>query len=195
MLEAGVAVDSSLLESALEIVEDLLNRAFTDPDTRKAQPVLLNLISNLITHSSVHRTNVLTSLSKFLEPDIDRWPFLASEFRKHSPFAGLRNLSATCFVNSILQQLFHLFPVRRLLMTYDFPEGSELLSLQRLFLSMPDTHRVYADPADFVKSSHGWHGEALNPHDQQDAVEFLLILLDFLPSEYSSLFRFFWPIS
>jgi ubiquitin C-terminal hydrolase len=174
---------------AVDIIDELLNHAFTNSNGRNVQSVLLDLVSTLIQNSPVHRAVASAKFSKFVELGTDRWPFVPPDFNKSAPFVGLRNLSATCFVNSILQQLFHLFPIRYLFMTHTFPEDSQLLSLQHLFLRMQYLHMPSADPEAFLRQWRGWHGELLDPRTPQDASEFFQALLETFPLEISSLFR------
>jgi ubiquitin carboxyl-terminal hydrolase 34 len=109
--------------------------------------------------------------------------------RHDRAFVGLRNLSATCFVNAILQQLFHLFTMRYLFRTHICLKNSQLLPLQRLFLRMQSSHMPFADPEAFLRQWREWHGELLDPHTSQEASEFPEALLETFPLEISSLFR------
>ena len=119
--------------------------------------------------------------------------------RLPAPFAGLKNQGSTCYMNSILQSLFHLPKFRKLIYTCntisnDPDEKNILLNLQRLFGIM----QLSKDPvstSDLIKSF-GWTNQEV--FIQNDAQEFFKILLDHIETklkgssfenEISNLFR------
>eukprot|EP01012_Entosiphon_sulcatum_P001360 TRINITY_DN10256_c0_g2_i1.p1 TRINITY_DN10256_c0_g2~~TRINITY_DN10256_c0_g2_i1.p1 ORF type:complete len:930 (-),score=183.14 TRINITY_DN10256_c0_g2_i1:135-2900(-) len=100
-------------------------------------------------------------------------------------FAGIRNQGATCYLNSLLQTLFHLTAFRKAI--YGLPTAHELsdvkpsipLALQRLFYALeqfseaPST--VEAVDTDELTKAFGWNSrECFVQHDIQELVRLLL---------------------
>ena len=110
--------------------------------------------------------------------------------RSTEGFAGLINLGCICYMNSLLQQLYHISPLRRALLSTPVPDLSKeekkedlLYQTQRLFAFLADTDReaynmrafvnAYKDPAT---------KKPVSVLQQQDVQEFLAVLFDRLES-------------
>jgi ubiquitin C-terminal hydrolase len=101
-------------------------------------------------------------------------------------YAGLRSLGATCYVNSIFQQLFSLAPFTHQLITGQYVTPA-VERLQTLFCEMLLLDRRACDPQPFLEVWRGW-GEPISPNEQQDAFEFFQFLLGSLPKHLSAMF-------
>lgn len=90
--------------------------------------------------------------------------------------AGLRNACATCYMNSVVQQLFMQPEIRSgVLRPVDVPDGeradSVLFQVQTMFAHLLKGRPQYYVPEGFWKAYRHW-GEPVNVREQQDAREF-----------------------
>jgi ubiquitin C-terminal hydrolase len=91
--------------------------------------------------------------------------------------SGLTNLGATCFLNATLQQFFAVRPLRNGVIEYA-GANAFMVQLRELFLEMHLRTAGELSPKNLVKEWVSWDGEPLDPRVQQDACEFVQMLLD-----------------
>jgi len=111
------------------------------------------------------------------------WDFEAkAEEKSDTGFVGLKNLGCICYMNSLMQQLFMVPPLRRnLLSAADKEENkadSVLYQLQYIFSFLQESDKMYCDPAGFCLAFKDYDGQPTNVHVQMDAQEFLNMLFD-----------------
>ncbi|KAL1139921.1 hypothetical protein AAG570_006898 [Ranatra chinensis] len=119
------------------------------------------------------------------------------ETREPNSFVGLKNLGATCYVNSLLQLWFHNLSFRRSIFRWnpmEDPVESTMIEtedgtvnsprtvvghLQLLFGLMQFSKRKFVDPSEFIKVLD------LEPSTQQDAQEFSKLFISLLEDSLS----------
>lgn len=130
---------------------------------------------------------------------VTSWNYVPLGMEKAScGYVGLRNLAATCYMNSLMQQFFMVpqFRSRVFSLAPYLPEGAEsapaqttgkstlldsrnvLFQLQNLFAHLQESQLKYYDPTSFTKVYKDPDGRAMNPIVQMDAEEFFAGLLD-----------------
>ena len=93
--------------------------------------------------------------------------------KEETSFCGLRNLGATCYINSLIQSLFHIKRFRNDI--YRCNPNGKILFLQRLFFNMQN--QEYVDPTEFVVNL----VDDVTLH--QDIHEFSKVLFDVIEKE------------
>ncbi|KAF2675205.1 hypothetical protein BT63DRAFT_31658 [Microthyrium microscopicum] len=97
-----------------------------------------------------------------------------------SGYLGLKNLSNTCYINSLLTQLY-MHPGFRAFMVsqqsnYD-PDGL-LNATRELFCSLQNSFEQYGDPSQLVRKIRTYTGESINVYEQMDVEEFFNLLFE-----------------
>jgi ubiquitin carboxyl-terminal hydrolase 34 len=130
------------------------------------------------------------------------WHYIPSAYQKSSTgYVGLRNQGATCYMNSLMQQLFMVPPLRHGLLSValedkiaaslvDIAEPAEkeekkkellsenvLYQMQMLLANLQESEKKFFDTKDFCKS-YKYDGQPINPLVQMDADEFFNMLFD-----------------
>ncbi|CAF9908776.1 MAG: hypothetical protein GOMPHAMPRED_006310 [Gomphillus americanus] len=102
--------------------------------------------------------------------------------RADTGYAGLRNLSNTCYFNSLLEQLFMNVGFRSFMMQMHLedPDKRQLLlyETQRLFAYMQETWLKSVDPLNVIENIITFDGETIDVHVQMDVDEFYNLLFD-----------------
>ncbi|XP_046553615.1 LOW QUALITY PROTEIN: ubiquitin carboxyl-terminal hydrolase 48-like [Haliotis rubra] len=137
--------------------------------------------------------NALGEKSWFAKLDERKWHDFdpQTERRQKGSYVGLKNLGATCYVNTFLQLWFHNLPVRRALYQWRETHMPDVLSddwtpsticghLQVIFALLQYSIRRYIDPSSFINHL------GLDAGQQQDAQEFSKLFLSLLEDAMSA---------
>jgi hypothetical protein len=161
---------------AAEIAPAIVNAyilCLSKPQTVTFTPFIL-LLSIMRRHPNL-RTEILTAIDHTI-PSVDEWNYRPEDSFK-SLRVGLANLGATCYVNAVLQQLFHIPQFRDFILHTSF-EDDGLQALHNVFLDLQYSVRRSADMYRFAAQWKGRDGEPIKHREQQDANEFLMLLFE-----------------
>jgi len=116
--------------------------------------------------------------------DRDRW------LKAPSGHTGLQNLSNTCYLNSLLTQLYMNRTFRNFVLLLPVNRSDETRKssycLKALFARMQGCFQRGIEPRDLVESLRDFAGEPIDPTVQMDVDEFFNLLFDRLESEMPS---------
>ncbi|KAL7275754.1 hypothetical protein RUND412_001304 [Rhizina undulata] len=155
--------------------------------TRQA---IYNLISQLAVNQSSVR-ELIDINSKLFQQDrplIDGFHADRSRWtRSLAGHVGLQNMSNTCYLNSLMTQLFMNGPFRQFIVNIpvgDSEEGRRLLwYLKMLFARMQNSYTKAIEPREFVEAISDYEGEQIDITVQMDVDEFFNLIFDRLESQ------------
>ena len=114
--------------------------------------------------------------------NLRNWDIECNEMPK-GKYIGLKNMTSTCYLNSIIQQLFMIPTLRETIIKIENPSTNNILyELQLLFSGLKLYENSYYDPRSFVVANN------LNFAEQMDADEFYGTLIDKLEKDIKDIY-------
>lgn len=127
--------------------------------------------------------NVEVELLKDMPTANTQWGYWNVDSKKETGFVGLKNQGATCYMNSLLQALYHVPTFRKAV--YQLPTDNEVptksiqLALQRIFYRLQNGNNSVGTKE--LTKSFGW--TAVDSFTQHDVQELDRVLLDNLQTK------------
>mmetsp|Transcript_26886 Transcript_26886/g.88225 ORF Transcript_26886/g.88225 Transcript_26886/m.88225 type:complete len:2487 (+) Transcript_26886:54-7514(+) len=158
--------------------------------TRRARSAAFNLLVELVSHCTENLQEVVDLLAQmhYSEANSDDWEHPpASAHNARSGYVGLHNAGATCYMNSIIQQLYTQKHIREnVLAAPEVPEAdreeSVFYQLQLLFGTLHLSRLDHFTPRGFWGAFKDYDGMPVNLREHQDAIEFFNRLQDQIDS-------------
>ena len=110
-----------------------------------------------------------------------------------SGYVGLKNLGCTCYINSLLQQLYMMPDLRKQILDLQAGELEKvncdrvIINLQRIFANLRHSHTEYFVPNDFCNDFKDANKHSINVLTQQDVDEFFNLLTEKIENELTIL--------
>ena len=188
----NLSVSDEDVTEGTDLASSLLvgNKCKTEESRKWAYKLLWTLCNNSIELLNELIVNQMQPLCKQirLHPS---WMYTPSGSTRKGKYSGIRNLGCICYMNSMLQQLYHVPSFRYQLLQADdgtAPEWVEykgrtiddnvLHQLQRLFGHLELSEKVDYNPFEFCFSFKQLDGQPTNTSVQHDTEEFYNILFD-----------------
>ena len=111
------------------------------------------------------------------------WDLESKEMIKGGKYVGLKNMNSTCYLNSIIQQLYMIPMFRETILKIGNPSKNNVLfELQLLFAALKIYEFSYYDPRSFVVIN------KLSFYEQMDADEFYGTLIDKIENDIKNIY-------
>ena len=158
--------------------------------TNKSQNPIYQLIVIILKNSNDDElyNKILDVLNQYHEKGFwktynnKNWDLDSKEMQK-GKYVGLQNMSSTCYLNSIIQQLYMIPMLRETILKIDNSSKDNILyELQLLFSALKIYEFAYYDPRSFVVAN------KLNFYEQMDADEFYGTLIDKIENDIKTLY-------
>ncbi|KAK6517949.1 hypothetical protein TWF506_005118 [Arthrobotrys conoides] len=178
-LEDPEAMDISETNSAIVLTTEsrnLLNQLSTMVlQTPEDMDALVRFLKEVLAEAA-------PGLPTMFSVDRSRW------LRSEAGHVGLKNLSNTCYLNSLLVQLFMNLPFREFILNADSNSDpfNPLETLKTIFANLQDSWQRAFEPKDFVATIRDYDGELIDVGIQMDVEEFYNLLCDRLESQIVS---------
>jgi ubiquitin C-terminal hydrolase len=160
--------DTSTLLSSLSTLED-------------GREAVVGVLSRLMTARRPDAAACISALQPFIEQPMPGFQNDRLLLLKSARLSGLRNLGATCYMNSIFQML-RFSPFCAGFLNFSGPLGKSQNEFQNILMLLRHSLQSVVDTSAFI-NSFLLHGQPINQLEPQDAMEFLQAVLGDIPDE------------
>ena len=152
----------------------------------------IKLIYAIAKKSPIKRLCILPKLVKFHEAQLKcaiKDTGIDGGFKAPGSYVGLHNLGCTCYINSVLQQLFMMPELRYGILQLETGTIADskcdhvLANLQRMFATLLLSKNEYYSPTAFCQEFKAYDGQPINVHVQQDGAEFYNLITGGIENE------------
>lgn len=168
----GKTFSNSLYESSMEL--------------QLKMPNCLNQVIMQLEKIVVRGKSIFESLHQDQDEKPKKFNFNPFQEKKQDGYpVGLWNPGCTCYMNSLIQQLFATEKFRENVLSYsnDKPDKEFVDELQKVMVALKHSQRYAFDPTSFCLSHKDLDGQPTDLNEQMDANEFLCLLLDRLSEQ------------
>mmetsp|Transcript_13360 Transcript_13360/g.25089 ORF Transcript_13360/g.25089 Transcript_13360/m.25089 type:complete len:2359 (+) Transcript_13360:2657-9733(+) len=179
---------NALFESLFEMPEEGLSLKHTQfaPPKFKHKETRRRAFELLLALCNSNKQNSQDLIDKLYKLHAERKTGSAVELDsagKTTGYVGLRNFGCTCYMNSLMQQLYMMPAIRNGILEAENtdPEPIEenlLAQLQLLMSHLQESEKRYYSPLGFCKAFKDFEGQSMNLAQQQDVDEFCNLLFD-----------------
>ena len=149
--------------------------------------LLLNILKNI--DKDIYKSlyiKIINILDKYHQlgfwRTLNMWDIESKEIT-NCKYIGLKNMNSTCYLNSIIQQLFMIPSFRETIIKIENPCNNNVLyELQLLFSALKIFEFPYYNPKSFVLAN------GLNFYEQMDADEYYSTLIDKIENDIKKIF-------
>ena len=139
----------------------------------------LSLLQLIVPYGRAHSSSTVDGTPYFykLEYAYERRRTVRSE----TGYVGLANFGSTCYINSLLTQLFMNIDFRRFMLSVkptDSDPQTLLVQTQNVFAHMQNSYNRYIEPVGFIESIRTYDSTPIDVNIQMDADEFYNLLFD-----------------
>ncbi|XP_052775472.1 ubiquitin carboxyl-terminal hydrolase 24-like isoform X3 [Mya arenaria] len=183
LFPASKCMMDSMNGATTDLLLSEFNPRCSNTDSRVAA---YELITELARGSLSNLQDVCRQLTEMHhQPNVDcanEWEYLPPvDGRADCGYVGLRNGGATCYMNSVIQQLYMVPGIPEAVLSGEeedtVNEEGVYYQIQQVFGHLMDSRLQYHEPERFWKVFKLW-GDPVNIREQQDAFDFFQALID-----------------
>ena len=182
----------SIGSEEVEVLEEHLTAACSTSSTREAAFALLAHLAARDGDCMLEVTDTLMSLHFRGETDLNEWEqFPGGVPKQPGGYVGLKNAGATCYMNSVFQQLWMQPSLRDAVLSVDAVAETEeerresvFYQFQMMFASLAASRVDHYAPRGFWRAFKDYDGEPINVREHQDGLEFFGRLQDQVDAEF-----------
>ncbi|EGR28119.1 ubiquitin carboxyl-terminal hydrolase family protein, putative [Ichthyophthirius multifiliis] len=180
------------LFSVIQIENSILQPKCKHQDIRNLMYNLLIIIQQYQIKQNIQSYDIYDFIKKFIQQSFWRikqkinWQIRIEQEQQNeqntNQFVGLKNLGSTCYMNSLIQQLYMIKEFSQNLMKVkiedDNLQENVLFQLNQLFNNLNYSQKQYIEAKEFCQAFKDYQGNPINVTQQMDVDEFFNTLMD-----------------